>query len=288
LQFVNLKAGQKIRFVIFLLAVALPILACNQLGFLPTATALPQPTELALTPLPEASQLGGLEVTYVSAVSIGGMGDERCYKLVRFYADGLALFADNVCLEAPLSAENLPDVQRWFRRENQDVSRGDYFLVGQRIWVRIVGYDDVYENIYLRSFEGKYCGNKMVLQEPAVRWYAGIPSDLTQPVVEYNSPETSAAPAGCRVAGFRFLTRPSVVLAGGQANYVIQTDPGERCTLTYTTPDGISIQDQGTGTITADDQGICSWIWELGEQPGIGTVTVSINEITQDLSIEVR
>jgi hypothetical protein len=113
-----------------------------------------------------------------------------------------------------------------------------------------------------------------------------------QPVLEYVSLQTSGVegtPSGaCHVAGFRVIYRPSVVLAGGQAEYQIQTDPGETCKLKYTAPDGTISEGSGTGRITADNQGVCTWTWELGEPKGEGVVTVTIDQITQDFGIEVR
>jgi hypothetical protein len=121
---------------------------------------------------------------------------------------------------------------------------------------------------------------------------AASQANLRQPVLEFipvqiTSPQESLS-ADCHVAGFRLLFRPTVVLSGGRAEYRIQTDPGETCTLQYTAPDGVLTQAQGTGAIIADSQGICKWTWELGELEGDGLVTVTIDQITQDFSIEVR
>jgi hypothetical protein len=91
----------------------LPLIACN---LLPTPTPLPLPTELATTPLPLESQLGGLEATFVSVVTVDGAGEERCFKLYRFYPDGLALYANFTYAATAPSAATWPEVDRWFRR----------------------------------------------------------------------------------------------------------------------------------------------------------------------------
>jgi hypothetical protein len=70
--------------------------------------------------------------------------------------------------------------------------------------------------------------------------------------------------------------------------YEIQTDPGETCTLRYTAPDGTVLDSGGAGAVTADEAGVCRWRWQLGDQPGKATATVSIDQITQDFSLEVR
>lgn len=284
--------GLALRLRILLFVIVTAVLACSRLSILPSATPLPLPTELATTPLPEGSQLGGLEATFVSAVSVDGFQDERCYKLYRFYPDGLVLYADFACLDAAPSAENWPEINRWFHRQNRDIPGGDYYLVGDSLWIRVVSYNPIHETTDLRSFQGEYCNDRMVLQEPTARYYTGVPSELMQPVLEYVRLQASgveSTPSGtCHVAGFRVIYRPSVVLAGGQAEYQIQTDPGETCTLKYTAPDGTISEGQGTGRITANNQGVCTWTWELGEPKGEGVVTVTIDQITQDLGIEVR
>lgn len=289
----NLTGSVRKSFILLSLIVLLSsVLACTWLGVIPAATPLPLPTELATTPLPEGGQLGELEVTFMSAISVDGFQDERCYKLYRFYPDGLVLYANFACFSPTPSAESWSEINRWFQRDNPDIHRGDYYLKDDRIWIRIVTYDDVHESTHLRSFQGEYCSDRMVLQEPTARYYTGVPSELMQPVLEYVRLQTSgveSTPSGtCRVAGFRVIYRPSVVLAGGQAEYQIQTDPGETCTLKYTAPDGTISEGQGAGRITADNLGVCTWTWELGEPKGEGIVTVTIDQITQDFGIEVR
>jgi hypothetical protein len=44
----------------------------------------------------------------------------------------------------------------------------------------------------------------------------------------------------------------------------------------------------GAGTITADDQGLCEWIWEVGDARGEGLITITIDEITQDFLIHIN
>ncbi len=268
--------------------------ACYRLAGYPSSTPLPQPTELATTPLPQGAQPGGLEKIFVSQVSDGGGQGSRCYNLYRFYSDGLALYASYACFEKPPSNRRISEIESWFHRENQDLDRGDYYHLDNLIITRIVSYNDILETTSLRTFQGEICNEKMVLQEPLVRGYSGIPSDLTQPVVEFfgldptSKSGEEAVDNSCHVAGFRLVFRPSVVLSGSQAEYQVQTDPGESCTLVYTTPDGSISQAPGTGSIIANNEGICSWLWDLGDIEGKGTVTISIDQIKQDFDIEVR
>ena len=287
------------RIIFILLALLFSILACSGPGLLPTATPLPRPAELSNTPLPEGGRLGGLEGVFISSVSVEGEQDSRCYKLYRFYADGSVLYTDNTCFDAEINNESWSEIEGWFQRENPQVSSGDYYLQDHRLWIRIVTYDAVHETTYLRSFQGEYCHQKMVLQEPAVRDYSGIPSALTQPVLEYNLLETTAPETDrsdlpdsgdgqCSVAGFKIISRPSIALADNRGSFEILTNRDQECSLQYTDPAGMRIEAQGTGTITADASGICKWEWDLGSREGTGTVTITIDEITQDFSLEIR
>jgi hypothetical protein len=287
-----IRQVRKLSLLLVLTAILSAVLACSRPGIFPTSTPLPLPTELATMPLPSQAQLGELEAAFVSVVSSDGAGDERCYNLYRFYPDGLALYTSNVCFSATPVEETWSETSRWFQRENRQIPSGDYYLDNNRLWIRIVSYDSIHETINLRLFQGEYCNNRMVLQEPSVRSYAGAPSELTEPVLEYVQMRTSeverTSSPTCHVAGFRVLFRPSVVVAGGGARYQIQTDPGEACVLDYTDPRGTLSRARGTGVITADANGVCSWIWEVGSEQGYGTVRVSIDEIVQEYAIEIR
>ena len=261
------------------------------------ATPLPNPTELATTPLPENSQPGGIEGIFISTVSIPGAQPERCYKLYRFYQDGLVIYADFACFDPSSNARTWAEIDRWFNRENSQVLYGDYHKLAQHIWIRVVGYDSIFEETYLRSFQGAFCNGQMVLQEPTVKTYSGVPSELTQPVLEYIklqesnssklSPEIDESNL-CSLSGFRFIFRPLVVISGGEALFQVQTSPGETCSLQYTTPGGQRRQAQGAGTITADQGGLCEWKWEVGPEEGTASVNITVDQISQDLELEIR
>lgn len=255
-------------------------------------TPLPLPTELATTPFPEESQPGNWDATFISVSSAAGTQNGRCHKLLRFYPDGLLLYSNFACFPAGAdAASQATDVAGWFRRENAGVTRGDYVLEGQRLWLRAVMHDAVHETAYLRTLQGEYCEGQMVLQEPGILTYTGVPSELTQPVQEYillsgNVPETLTPP--CRVAGFRFLWRSYITLAGGEATYRIQTAVGERCSLRYVGPDGTRWPADGPAVILADEEGVCAWQWPVGDVRGQGVATVEIDTIRQDFAIQLN
>jgi hypothetical protein len=272
---------------LFALALALSSLtACDRFTLLPAATPLPLPTELATTPLPPGSQLGGLDATFASVISTDGAQGKRCYRLYRFYPDGLALYVERACSTMP-PGDNWAEINRWLNRDSGQVFRGDYHLRDGLIWVRIVSYDFVHEKVVFRQFQGETCAGEMVLQEPAAT------SAFAQPVLEYvrispAAPSEDGDAVDCRVAGFKFLLRPTVALASGRVEFRIRTDPGETCELSFTNPDGSLSRAPGTGAVTADGQGVCRWEWEVGAQTGQGLVTIRIDQIAQDLALEIR
>lgn len=268
-------------------------LACGFPGIGPDPTPLPAPADLATTPPPTGSRLGGLEGIFVSLVTIDHSAQQRCNKLYRFFEDGLVLYANYDCFDKATGFKRWAELDRLLDRDNHNLLRGDYYTLDQRLFVRIVEHDFIHEVTYLRSLQGEYCNRKLVLQEPAVTGYSGLPSELTSPVLEYIQPEDTPTQefqpeADCHVAGFRVTWRSYITLAGGHGRVQIQTDPGQPCTLRYTTPEGIEVNAPGAGTITADDQGICEWSWEVGEVRGEGTVTITIDEITQDFLIHIN
>ncbi len=253
-------------------------------------TPLPMPTELALTPLPTAASPGSLDSLFASLDSTAGAGVERCYKLFRFYPDGLVVYSDFSCLEKPPGIETWQDIYAWFNRENESLARGDYFIAADRIWIRIVQFDPVSERIALRVFQGQICNNDIVLQEPAVSRYSGIPSPITQPVLEYANARPLAARTGqtCQITRFTVLNRPSVALKNYDIEFAVQTRPFESCNLEYTPPASQSTIDPITKMATADDQGVCRWRWAAGDQPGNAIITITIGAITQSFAIEIR
>ncbi len=300
----QLKKTQRTRSFLFpiLILISTILSACVGIENLFQPTPLPMPQELNATPLPADSTPGGLEDVFISRVSEAGQQPERCYTLYRFYPDGLALYSKFSCFKNPPSAEDLSTVQDWLNRENPRLWRGDYSLQQNRIFIRITVHDVVHEITSLRYFQGSICEGQMVLQEPAVTTYAGLPSALNQPVLEYTalknlSIQPSEIPPAnrknrsqttCVPPSFMIIRRPYITLINGQSLLEIQTNPQEVCTLTYLNPAGETLLSAADGTIRADGQGLCRWLFEIGNVRGTGTLTLQIGEITQSLSIDIR
>ncbi|MCX7975579.1 MAG: hypothetical protein N2646_00765 [Bellilinea sp.] len=241
-----------------------------------------------------------MDEIFISRVSSAGKQPERCYKLFRFYPDGLVLYSGLSCFENLPGSKDLPAIQRWLNREDPTFFRGDYSLQQNRIFLRVTVHDYVREVTSLRYFQGNICNGQMVLQEPAVLTYAGLPYDLNQPVLEYlalsvssdqNQTEDSRKnrrETACEYVGFKIIRRPSIGFINRQALLEIQTNPHQACTLTYANPAGEILLSPAEGTIRADEEGLCRWLFEIGSITGNGTLIVQIGEITQSLQIEIR
>ena len=278
------------------------LLACNRLSIFPTATPLPLPTELATTPIPEGSQLGGLEATFVSVESAAGVKNTQCYALFRFYQDGLVLGTSQRCLDVPTGELRWSDLSAWFTRDKADslIMRGDYFIRDHSLLIRAVYHHPIQHTTSLRTYYGAFCDNEMVLVQdihPAplggmpIQDYIRLdPAPTTEVTALHQTGSTSLdlTPLPCHVTSFKFLHRTDITLVSSLAQYQIQTDPGVSCTLRYVTPDGRDSSDKGLGTIIADSQGICNWQWDVGDAAGDGIATVTIDEITQDFTIEIK
>jgi LysM repeat protein len=93
-----------------------------------------------------------------------------------------------------------------------------------------------------------------------------------------------------RFQGFAIIRWTPIVSVGGNASVTIETSPGVTCTLDYVTPHGTVSIAQGLGTKMADANGECSWIWKIGTNtlPGIGTLTITANGVTQSFDIVVQ
>ena len=83
------------------------------------------------------------------------------------------------------------------------------------------------------------------------------------------------------------LTTP--IYINSDATITIKTLPGYECEITYiTSPDHVSVA-QGLDPVTADQDGYCSWTWNIGPNtdPGENTITIKVGNTTKDFPIEI-
>jgi hypothetical protein len=258
-------------------------------GCLKKADPLPLPADLAAAPFPADSKTGGLEGIYISTPSYPGEKNSRCHMLYRFYPEGLVLYS-STCFTSPPGSSDVSQIETWFNQANISITRGDYATLEQQLIIRIVEPDAIHETVTLRIFQGAFCPSKMVLQEPGETYFSSVPSPASQPVLEFTrlDPGSPLQSPQCRIPGFEFVRRPTIVLSGGQALFELRTDPGGTCSLVYTTPDGKVSQGAGTGEVQADPEGICRWLFDTGQAEGEAKVTIRVGIIEQDLYLDVR
>jgi hypothetical protein len=111
------------------------------------------------------------------------------------------------------------------------------------------------------------------------------------------APPTTAPPTTAPTAqpaqsgsGFKLLSMTDTVRVNGTARVTIETEPGTGCVLLYRTPAGTQSQAQGLGRITANKNGVCQWSWKIGPstKPGVGQVTISAGDQTQNYPITIK
>lgn len=98
--------------------------------------------------------------------------------------------------------------------------------------------------------------------------------------------ETSEIPAG----GFDLISIDEVAYRGGTASAQIQTQPGTGCALGFILPSGILSQAGGLGPRTADENGYCSWTWEIAGNvnPGWGSIYIEAGGDSETYPIEIK
>lgn len=107
-----------------------------------------------------------------------------------------------------------------------------------------------------------------------------------QPVGIFTSTPTPS-PTPVTTIEFIYLTTP--IGPGSRATLTVKTMPAQQCHITYITPLGNISEAQDLITITSDSSGICSWTWNIGikTEPGTGSITVQVGEVTATYSIEI-
>ncbi len=123
----------------------------------------------------------------------------------------------------------------------------------------------------------------------ATKWYTSY-SDLGFRCAKDASAiqliETSEIPAG----GFDLISFDEVAYRGGTASAQIQTQPGTGCALGFILPSGILSQAGGLGPRTADENGYCSWTWEIAGNvnPGWGSIYIEAGGDSETYPIEIK
>lgn len=89
---------------------------------------------------------------------------------------------------------------------------------------------------------------------------------------------------------FVILNYTSVAYPKDDAHARIITKPGSNCYIVYTLPSGTQSSAAGLGNTIANDNGICSWFWNIGfnTNSGIGYVTINVDGYVESFPIEIK
>lgn len=251
-------------------------LACVATGTRGSST--PTPPDLPTTPTPEGGVVGGLEGLY-QAEPISNQ--TACFNFLRLYEDGVVLFA-NACTDPETGMLKVLD---WFHRDNPDVIHGTYWTSADQIWMELPA-PYLNDEIRLTDMRGRFCADALAVQ--AMHRYAQIVPSISAPVTKYIRLDTEVVDPACHVASFYFLiTLPGT--PGGTLDLVVQTSPGEVCTLTYQNPDESTpiVQDLAA---TAGTEGKCIWEIPLSSatHTGLGQAAVTVGGVTKVVDVRIE
>jgi hypothetical protein len=115
---------------------------------------LPSPEELGAGRFPEAATVGGLDATYARLAREEPDG-EQCFTLLRVDPAGVARLGTGCSsdgVEALVADEDVWTVQERL---------GDYAYGGERVWLRIVEWDPLAEEVVLDQVELAACGTEL-------------------------------------------------------------------------------------------------------------------------------
>jgi hypothetical protein len=76
---------------------------------------------------------------------------------------------------------------------------------------------------------------------------------------------------------------------GSRATLTVKTLPGKTCNISYTTPLGTHSTAQDLITVTADQNGLCSWTWTISNltKPGTGAILITVGDVQANYLIEI-
>lgn len=88
---------------------------------------------------------------------------------------------------------------------------------------------------------------------------------------------------------FQFLSFPSQVRAGEDAEVILQARPGDVCVLEYYTPGGSKSTTDGLGAVTVNSQARCIWKWHISAntEPGLAKLVIAIQDIQETHEFEI-
>ncbi len=249
--------------------------ACAMPGLREAPSSTPIPPDLPTTPTPVGGTVGGLTGLF-QADQDQDSGNSDFFRL---YEDGVVLWADNVSLGSETS------VDVWLQFDNPAVIHGIYWTSADQIWMELpIPY--LNNEVHLTDLRGKFCVDAIALQ--TMHRYAQLVPSVSDPVTKYTRLDTAVVDPSCHVAPFYFwITLPGN--PGGTLDLVVQTIPGEVCTLTYHNPDKTTPLVENL-SVTADEEGKCIWKVPLPVDtlPGTGQAAVTVAGVTKVVEVTIK
>lgn len=117
-----------------------------------------------------------------------------------------------------------------------------------------------------------------------------IPTKTLTPGITPTFTATVTTSPEVPVSGFTLISIDEVAYRGGTASAQIQTQPGTACALGFILPSGILSQAGGLGPRTADENGYCSWTWEIANNvtPGWGSIYIEAGGDSETYPIQIK
>lgn len=254
--------------------------ACNDFDSVPISP----PDELGAAPFPEGATIGGLDATFgrIAEPTDEPGEDDGCGSFVWFRPDGTMGWTGSDC---PRDDESFDEfVER--TADAPTASRGDYAVIGQRVWMRLVYRQFPQNEMVLYSMEAEVCGDRMTTYVPGsvISRSSGLPVSRNLGV-RSGTPPATADP--CDVASFTLTERPYPYIGAEDAQISVSTEPGRQCSLSYVGPDGVRFPAEGTVDVIADGQGDCVLVFSSGSEAGDAIATVTVGPFARDLEILV-
>lgn len=113
------------------------------------------------------------------------------------------------------------------------------------------------------------------------------PTPLPSPIsTDTPIPTISPTPT---LGPFEFISFPSQVRAGQDAEIILQARPNDVCILEYYTPNGSKSSTGGLGAVTVNSQARCVWKWHISgnTEPGMATLVITIQDIREIQEFEI-
>lgn len=252
--------------------------ACNNFDSVP----IPPPGEVGATAFPEGATVGGLDATFGMTPTATGGEYDGCGSYYRFRPDGSVALTYWDCQRDAESFDEFVE-----RAANYYASsHGDYAVLGQQVWIRVVERDMLAQEMLLYELEAEICGDRMTPYNPGsvIPWTASLPVGRNL-VLLSGVPAATADP--CDVPTFTITRRQNPFAGVDDAELTIATEPGRACSMTYVGPDGVRFPAEGSLDLIADDTGECTFTFSPGSEAGFGTATVTVGRFSRDVELRV-